>query len=236
MSIENGFYFIPKKWLGDSNILAMDWDCRGMHLHLMAIAWQQTKKGFLLADDTLLRKYLNNPSDEDWKRIKNQIFSAWKKITIIENNQNIDYLYQPGLIENEELKILPKKTTKRRTKKEDLKIISSDFSGFNLENILKAKATTTILYEKSNKEEKSTIWTIGIQLLQQNGESETKARSFLAKLVKDFGEKPVAQSIANLSIQNKTPIEIHSYLIGILKKQQKELESKKTTSRGMVSL
>lgn len=235
MSIDNGFYFIPKKWLGDSNIIAMDWDCRGMHLHLMAIAWQQKKKGFLIDDENLLKKYLNNPTEKDWERIKNQVFSAWQKIVVIENHENITYWYQPGLIESEELKTFKKRTSRKKTK-EELKVIESDFSGFNLESILKAKSTTTILYEKSDKEEKSTIWTIGIQLLQKNGESEAKARSFLAKLVKEYGEKSVAQSIANLSIQNKTPIEIHSYLIGILKKQQKELETKKIINRGMVSL
>ena len=96
MKKEEGFYFIPKKWLGDASVIAMDWDCKGMHLHLMAIAWQQEPKGHLIDDDKIIRKLLSNPDIKDWEeRIKPQIFSAWKQKTLnIDNNERV-YWYQP---------------------------------------------------------------------------------------------------------------------------------------------
>lgn len=238
MKKEDGFYFIPKKWLGDANVLAMDWDCKGMHLHLMAIAWQQNMKGHLLDDENLIKKLLGNPEQSDWEnRIKPQIFSAWKKKVIKEGNIERQYWYQPGIIKT------VKETTdsdssapvkKTRKKKIDLiEVENPEFEGFNLESLLKIKPTATILSEQTNSEERSTIWTIGVQLVKQQGESEAKARGFLAKLIKDYGDKAVAAAVAQLSIKQISPAEIHSYLIGILKKQQ---ESSKKTGRGSVSL
>ena len=112
--IEDGFYFNPKRWLGDANVIAMDWDCRAMHLHLMAIAWQQEKKGFLIYDEQLLLKILNRLKDDDWdNRIKPQIMKSWKKKIISENGKNIEYIFQPGLVKNEAIK---KRTRKITTK------------------------------------------------------------------------------------------------------------------------
>ena len=58
MKKDEGFYFIPKKWLGDANVISMDWDCKGMHLHLMAIAWQQPLQGYIIDDENLILKVL----------------------------------------------------------------------------------------------------------------------------------------------------------------------------------
>ena len=240
----DGFYFIPKKWLGDSNIIAMDWDCRGMHLHLMAIAWQQQPKGYLLDDEVLIRKLLGNPPIEDWEnRIKPQIFSAWK-IKLLDDGNGVKrrYWYQPGIIKTlqsqTQSQIEQENKTKRRSKKLESKELiefeNPEFIGFNLESILNFKPSATILYEHASQEQKNTIWNIGVQLLSRYGQPETKSRSFLAKLVKEYGAKPVAEAIAQLSISNSLPVEIHSYLIGILKKQQ-ETEKKKT-GRGFVAL
>ena len=236
MDNNKGFYFDPKKWLGDSVIMAMDWDCKAMHLHLMAIAWQQDKKGYLLFNDQLIIKLLGNPPINDWQeRIKPQILSAWKTITTDGINGEETYIYQPGLLKNLEPE-QPKKTKRVSSKKKsNLQTIEENpNTGFNLENILKLNPKITILNEKPTDEEKSSIWTLGISILQQQGLPEGKARSFMAKLVKTYGDKPVASAIAQLSLKAVKPIEIQSYLIGILKKQEQTEKTK--TSRGSVSL
>lgn len=70
------FQFYPKQYLGDDNVMLMDWDARAMHLHFMCIAWQQENPCTLPDDDELLRKWVWNPPD--WDRLKKQIFRAWK--------------------------------------------------------------------------------------------------------------------------------------------------------------
>jgi hypothetical protein len=245
---QDGFYFIPQQWLGDSNILAMDWDCKGMHLHLMAIAWQQENKGYLIDDDNLLKKLLGNPPIEDWEnRIKPQVFSAWKKKAIKENGTEKQYWYQPGILKTLQLNnsnstiSTPKKTrTKKSNGKLDILADSEmpDTEGFNLLNILKAKPAATILYKKpitATQEEKNTIWTLGVQMIKSHSGNEMKARGFLAKLIKEYGDKAVASAIAQISMKNLSPAEIHSYLVGMLKKQQAEIPIKKT-GRGNVSI
>lgn len=239
MKPQDGFYFIPKKWLGDANVIAMDWDCKGMHLHLMAIAWQQPIKGYLLDDDNLLRKVLGNPDKHDWEqRIKPQVFTAWKKKVIKETAGDRVYWYQPGIIKTLEEQTGAAPVKKTRKKKEYLEIENAEnpeYHGFDLASILKAKVTTTILYEPATTEDKSTIWKLGVQLVKKQGESEAKARGFLARLIKEYGDKAVAAAIAQLSLKQLSPVEVHSYLVGILKKQQEE-QGTKTTGRGKVSL
>jgi hypothetical protein len=240
MKKEDGFYFNPKKWLGDASIIAMDWDCKGMHLHLMAIAWQQNMKGHLLDDENLIRKLLGNPEQSDWEnRIKPQIFSSWKKKVVKEGNIERQYWYQPGIIKtvketsgNDSEPAPVKRTRKKKT--ELIEVENPEFEGFNLESLLKTKPTATILHEPSNADERSTIWSIGVQLVKKQGESDAKARGFLARLIKEYGDKAVAAAVAQLSLKQVSPAEVHSYLVGILKKQQEGV--KKAAGRGSVSL
>jgi hypothetical protein len=239
MKKEDGFYFIPKKWLGDASILAMDWDCKGMHLHLMAIAWQQDLKGYLLDDENLIRKLLGNPELSDWEnRIKPQIFVAWKKKLVKIDKIERQYWYQPGMAKTiAEKEISAPTETVKKTRKKKIELIeveNPDFEGFNLESLLTDKNTATILHEKSNEEERQTIWTIGVQLVKKQGDSEAKTRGFLARLIKDYGDKAVAQAVAQLSLKQVSPAEVHSYLIGILKKQQDG--NMRKNGRGSVSL
>lgn len=109
-----------------------------------------------------------------------------------------------------------------------------NYTGFNLEEILKAKPSATILHEASTQEERQSIWTIGVQILSKQDGNQGKARGFLAKLIKEYGDKAVAEAVAQLSLKEISPVEIHSYLVGILRKQQ-DVEKKKT-GRGTVSL
>lgn len=241
MKKQDGFYFIPKKWLGDANVIAMDWDCKGMHLHLMAIAWQQAEKGFLLDDDNLIKKLLGNPDSNDWEnRIKPQIFSAWKKKMLSINGVERLHWYQPGIIKTtQEIENNINEPIKKRTrkKKEEVLIENPDFEGFDLKILLDAMNTTTILHEEVTSEERSNIWTLGIQLLKRQNDSESQVRKFIGLKIKEFGEKQVALAIANLSLKSIPPAEAHSYLVGMLKKQQQEnTQQKKGTGKGKVAL
>lgn len=240
MKKEDGFYFIPKKWLGDAHVLAMDWDCKGMHLHLMAIAWQQNPQGYLLDDENLLRKLLGNPEKADWEnRIRPQIFSAWKKKVIKENGMERQYWYQPGMVKTlqEKTDIKEPVVKKSRTRKNKAPLIEVEnplYEGFNLESLLKAKPSTTILHEQASSKEKSTIWSLGVQLIKQQGESDSTARAFLARLIKEFGDKAVAAGVAQLSLKQATTADVKSYLVGILKNQQQQITKK--NGRGSVAL
>jgi hypothetical protein len=72
------FQFYPKQWLGDDKVMAMDWDARAMHMHLMCISWQQEPPCTLPDDDDMIRRWLGNP--RRWNVLKQQVFSAWKLI------------------------------------------------------------------------------------------------------------------------------------------------------------
>lgn len=72
------FQFYAKQWLGDDAVILMDWDVRGMHIHLMAISWQQNPQGTLPNDEEILKKFLSYPKDWD-KRVKKQLLRAWEE-------------------------------------------------------------------------------------------------------------------------------------------------------------
>jgi uncharacterized protein YdaU (DUF1376 family) len=72
------FQFYPKQWLGDDNVLLMSFEARGMHMHLMCIAWQQEPPCTLPADDEMLRQWVGNP--RNWEKLKAQILRAWRMV------------------------------------------------------------------------------------------------------------------------------------------------------------
>lgn len=241
MKKDEGFYFIPKKWLGDANVISMDWDCKGMHLHLMAIAWQQPLKGYIIDDENLILKVLGNPDRKDWEsRIRPQIFQAWKKKNIIQEGIEKIYWYQPGIIKTIEDLSEKKPTRKNKILIEKIFLENNEVSypGFDLKKILNEKITSTILHEKPDEQDKLTIWNIGVSLIKKQNESETQTRAFLARLIKQYGEKTVAQVIAEISIKNIKPAEIHSYLTAMLKNKAKQEEtgSKQGSGKGSVML
>ena len=111
--------------------------------------------------------------------------------------------------------------------------------GFDLKSLLKLKPVQTILYEKpeeATKEEKSSIWTLGVELLSSQESDEKKIRGFLARQIKQYGDKAVAQAIAQMSISSVKPADIFSYLIGVIKKHKEDGGITKKTGRGSVSL
>ncbi len=237
---EEGFYFNPKRWLGDAKLIAMDWDCRAMHIHLMCIAWQQDPRGYLPDDDNYLYKLVGSPAIDDWnQRIKNQILSVWKKTNLKVDDGHgkkisKSFYYQPGLIKNLE-KVPAKKTLKKNN---NLLIDESGKEGFNLSSLLKINDKLTILYERPNKEDSQNIWNLGVEILSKHY-SQSQARGYIAKLVKEFGEKSVAEVIAQYSLKKSNPVEPFAYIYGILKNNAKAENDKKSgsgTGRGKVSL
>lgn len=197
MSKKEQFLFEPKKWLGDAAILSMDWDVRGMHIHLMCMALQQEKKGYLEFNDLYLCKLLSVDEKDLKERILKQLLMAWKikeEVTLFEKKQ---FLYLSGL--NETIK---KDKLDNEIKKNDknIKELQSN-NNENSENI------------------RHTIWTIGVGLLKHQNGTELKARAYLGKLIKTYGEAAVAKSIAQLSVRNIQPAEINSYLMGLLRSE-----------------
>lgn len=71
------FPWSPKQYLGDDDVLAMEWDARGMHHWLLNISWQQEPPGSLPNDMSQIRRWLGSPSDDVWRRVRPQIFAAW---------------------------------------------------------------------------------------------------------------------------------------------------------------
>lgn len=241
MSNLDFFNFNAKQWLGDDAVLLMDWDVRAMHLHLMCIAWQQDQPGILLNDDQILRRWLQNPNLDDWiDRIKPQILRAWK--------QQDKYLIQEGLVRESER--LSSNSVKRRAaanarwgKKETQSDSADTLHPVLIENITQPEAFSenphlpgfslnlllkdnSIFLEKATQDERFNIWTVGVQLIKDETFTETKARQFLGKMIQEFGEKKVAESIAQLSIKRLAPAEAKSYLNGMLKSEQKRMKNR----------
>jgi len=59
------FQFYPRDWLSDANLMLLEWGCRGMHLHLLCIAWFQDPPGTLPNDDVQLMKFLGMSSTKN---------------------------------------------------------------------------------------------------------------------------------------------------------------------------
>lgn len=76
------FQFYPKQYVADNKVQAMDWDARGMYVHLLCMAWQEDPPGTLPADDAVIRRWLNLASDTEdnlrvWRRVRPQILAAF---------------------------------------------------------------------------------------------------------------------------------------------------------------
>lgn len=241
MSAE-GFYFNVKQWLGDDAVLLMDWDVRAMHLQLMCIAWQKTPPGTLPDDNLMLCKWLSCTDEKAWTlRIRPQLEQGWR----IQDGR----WHQDGLMREWERQA--SNSQKRRAaanvrwKKDpdappeeppealglltaDGEPASSAEAGFSLTSLLK---DSSAFRAEASAEEKTSIWTVGVKLLKDEGFPEDKVRSYLGKLIQEHGEKTVAEAVASLSLKPITPADAKSYLIGILR-----TETTKRRGRGRVAL
>jgi hypothetical protein len=71
-----------KQWLGDNKVLAMGWEARAMHFHLLMMSIQEQPPGSIPNDMDVIRRWLSLPTgsvdaDQTWRRVKPQIFTAW---------------------------------------------------------------------------------------------------------------------------------------------------------------
>jgi uncharacterized protein YdaU (DUF1376 family) len=66
-----------KQFLGDNKVLGMDWEALGMHVWLLNISIQETPPASLPNDMAVIRRWLRSPSEELWRRVQPQIFTAW---------------------------------------------------------------------------------------------------------------------------------------------------------------
>lgn len=212
--MSNSFLFNPKKWLGDAKIMSMDWDVRGMHIHLLSFAAQQNLKGFLPYDEDFLIKILNVDKSDWANRIKNQLLNSWDFATIDDENGSILFIYQKGLVDT-----FSNKTNTRTKKSKDQNIEKNNITDKN-----------EIKVKDKDDSDKNTIWVMGVKKLVENNIAESTARGFLAKLIKKYGERNVASCIAQISIAKYEPAQLQSYMIGILNNEGK------SRGRGSVSL
>ena len=66
-------------WLTDEHVQAMDWEARGMHHHLIMIAWKNRRYPCTIPkEEEAIRSILYNASDESWARAWPKIRPAWK--------------------------------------------------------------------------------------------------------------------------------------------------------------
>lgn len=235
---KNNIVINSKNWLSDSNIIMMDWDCKAIHMHLLCLAAQQTPPGFLLDDDKIFLKIFPHLSLEDWtERIKPQIMISWEMKSLEKNSVQQKFIYNKIFDEKAETKT---RTTRTKLKnvtsgKSDLLVFTeNENQGFKIEDVLIFNNKTTILYEPHTEDDNISIWNIGVSLLESQGKTEAQARSFIAKMIKIYGAKSVANAFVQISLKNNKPADISSYVIWFLKNDD---DIKKTTSsRGRVSI
>jgi len=256
------FTINAKDWLSDPNIFTMDWDCKAVHMHLLCFAAQQTPIGYLLNDDLLFLKIFSHLTTKDWnERVKPQVMTLWDDVSLEKNGIFQPFIYSK--IFNNIHENTNKNTGKGRVKthlknskdtqtssqalaphanqhsKEQmstqLEIFESPLEqGFSIKDILKHNTSTTILFEPPTEKDTYSIWNIGVSLLEQQGKTQTQARSFIAKLIKTYSQKSVANIFAQISLKETKPADLSSYIIWALKQEQ---DIQKTTSnRGRVSI
>lgn len=69
-----------KDWLGDRNVMVMDFTARGMHHHLLMVAWQESPPCSLPDDDLMLRAYCGHPEPDSWAHLWPMISRGWRKL------------------------------------------------------------------------------------------------------------------------------------------------------------
>ena len=235
----DGFLFNAKQWLGDDAVLLMDWDARAMHLHLLCLAWQQEQPGVLPNDDNLLRRWLSNPPATEWTdRLKPQIMRAWRV--------QEPFIIQDGLAREHTRQVNTSAKRKaaansRWDKRTETPLVSTNgedippalcpdlvHQGFLLNQLTKESG---LFMQRATTAERTTIWTVGVSLLIHPEFDEGRARSYIGKLISEFGEQPVAQALTQMSLKALPAADAKGYLIGVLKG-----ESTKRKGRGKVAL
>lgn len=232
MQSKNEVIINATKWLGDANILTMDWDCQGMLFRIILFSSQQVQQGYLPFNEAIIRKVLSNPPQEDWEvRIRPQLLSVLKIKKMEVDGIHGEYLYYPEYIKAlEQASGIVEKTVKKTRKKKtadvgaELLDCENSFQGFSLDTIIKAKATTTILYEKTTQEINSSIWDVGVAILMPQKKDETSCRKFIGRMIKLYGSSCVSAAIAEISGKNLQAANMEAFFMGIVKAKAQAAE------------
>lgn len=233
MHSKNDVIINATKWLGEANILTMDWDCQGMLFRLILISSQQAQQGYLPFNEALIIKVLSNPTKEDWEnRIRPQLLSVLKIKQMEVDGVQGEYIYYPEYIKSIEQAngAVEKPVKKTRKKKETIdvgvELVNEEqaFQGYSLDTIIKAKATTTILYEKTTTEVNSSIWDVGVSILMPQKKDEASCRKLIGRMIKLYGASCVSAAIADISGRNLQAANMEAFFIGIIKGKSQELE------------
>lgn len=89
-----------------------------------------------------------------------------------------------------------------------------------------------------SSERRRSLWDVGVSCLAVDLADQKQARTFLGKLIRQYGEETVAKAVAELSMRALPPADGYSFLQGILRRETEgsEAEQKARHQRARVAL
>jgi Protein of unknown function (DUF1376) len=231
-----GFQFHVKNWLGDHCVMAMSYAERGMHLHLMCVAWQETPPCTLPQDDEKLAHWLGL-STLAWVRIhKNKVMAAWKSKT----EDGITRWVQDGTQRSYEkqVSVLAARQAAALTRwRKDVEIVSNPSEltpvapAFSPSVPMVAPKIEVPLKEDGTVDLTAQIWAIGLMLLTPQYESK-ESRRLIGRWIKQYGEVSVASVLSELSLKAHTVADRYTYVTAALSNHAKGNQVRKAPGRG----
>lgn len=220
-----------KNWREAPQYKNLDWDARGMIIHLFSLLAEQEASSIPdFLDEANILLVLGNPDANDWNlRLKKQITIglSWKLL----NSKSGSIRKFPDHFSASEVLCHPLLIGNKRGQHH--KALDTKF-GFQITDILKFAPTSTILYTPPKEHSGDTVWDDGVKLLGRNNMSALNARVFLGKMIKQYGQNPVADAIKQMSSLKQYPADARLYMQSILQTAQKAIRAK--NGRGSVSL
>jgi hypothetical protein len=233
-----GFQFHVKNWLGDHCVMSMSYAEKGMHLHLMCIAWQESPPGSLPDDDEKISQWLGI-APLAWNRIhKNKVMAAWKYRTMEDGTNR---WIQEGLQRSYEKQLLTlaSRQAAARTRWDGVRLAADLASSTYVNSNTMAASSDAITIEKTLQNEDvdqtAQIWEIGLTLLSTQYE-KPRARQMIGRWIKTYGETNVAQVLSELSIKAHTVADRHTYITAALSNHQKGNQVRKAAGRGDLAI
>lgn len=66
-------------------------------------------------------------------------------------------------------------------------------------------------------EQRQTLWDLAVRVLAQSPEEARQVRSYLGKLITQYGEQSVAKAVGEVSVKAIAPADAKAYLMGVLR-------------------
>lgn len=194
------------QFLTNKNIIMASLESRGAVVMLACYA-VQNKTFSIENDDNVISKLLNINPEHYKENIKPTI------LKIFNHNSNeifIEPLFnRPSGAESRQEIVSKDPITKKKPldNKSGISLTSLIQEGFDLFNPSVDTQNNKVqpIENKDTKNNKHTIWSIGVTLLSQDDYPENKVRSFLGRLISEYGEQDVASAIASLSLKSISP-------------------------------